>query len=347
KGKTDKTEIVNQDGKMIYHFMKPLYVEESCLVCHYDQGYKVGEVRGGISVELPFAMTLQAIRKNNVIMIALLGVLITIFTATLYIFIWKVMDTLEKQRIQLENLNQMKNKFLGICAHDLRNPLSSIMGYSELILDDNQVTLSEDHTMCIGRIHSSALRMLEMVNTLLDVSVIESGHLELHLSKGAVKPLLEEHIQISRLLADKKNITIHSSLHDTPDISFDKDRISQVFDNIISNAIKYSPQGSSIYVSLDSTNGYVRVSVRDEGPGISREEQGKLFHEFQRLSSKPTGGEKSTGLGLAIVKKIIDYHKGKIEVESQPGKGSTFIIKSLSVNNACFSESDDGSCHMK
>jgi len=101
-------------------------------------------------------------------------------------------------------------------------------------------------------------------------------------------------------------------------------RLVQIFDNIMSNAIKFSPQGSNIYVTLNQNGKMSKVSVRDEGPGMSEEDQSRMFGNFQRLSAQPTGGEKSTGLGLAIVKKIIDAHKGTIEVDSKLGSGSTF-----------------------
>lgn len=107
----------------------------------------------------------------------------------------------------------------------------------------------------------------------------------------------------------------------------DLNRILQIFDNLMSNAIKFSPRDSVIYVILSQENNMVRVSIRDEGPGISKDEQSKLFGEFQRLSPRPTNGEPSTGLGLAIVKKIIDAHKGILDVDSQPGSGSTFSFR--------------------
>lgn len=327
RGGVEKTDLVNRNGNLFYRFMKPLYVEESCLACHSEQGYKVGEVRGGISVDVPFSSTLQAIKSNTITMISLLAALLLIFGTTLYLFIWKVMDKQEKQKIQLEDLNQTKNKFLGMCAHDMRNPLTSIIGFSDLLLNESMGKLAENINKSIKIIQTSSMKMLNMVNSFLDISVIESGKLELQPRKGSIKSLIEEQVHINQFLADRKNITIHSSLDNTVDISFDRHRISQVLDNIIGNAIKYSPQGATIHITLDETDGHVRVRIQDEGFGIPEDEQVKLFQEYRRLNTQPTGGENSTGLGLAIAKKIIDYHKGKIEVESQPGKGSTFILK--------------------
>ncbi len=228
--------------------------------------------------------------------------------------------------LQLFELNQLKNKFLGIAAHDLRNPLASIQGFSELLLGDDMGPLTEDQHEFIKTIHSLSQDMLNLVNDLLDVSVIESGKLELKRQPGSLKVLIKERIRINSILAEKKQIKLHESLTTVPEVSFDYSRITQVVDNLISNAIKYSPSGSNIFVSLNQQGMKAQISVRDEGPGIEPEEQKRLFGEFQRLSTKPTGDEKSTGLGLSIVKKIVEAHNGTAAVESQPGAGSTFTF---------------------
>ncbi|MEE8479772.1 MAG: HAMP domain-containing sensor histidine kinase, partial [Desulfobacterales bacterium] len=196
--------------------------------------------------------------------------------------------------LQLFELNQLKNKFLGIAAHDLRNPLASIQGFSELLLGDDMGPLTEDQHEFIKTIHSLSQDMLNLVNDLLDVSVIESGKLELKRQPGSLKVLIKERIRINSILAEKKQIKLHESLTTVPEVSFDYSRITQVVDNLISNAIKYSPLGSNIFVSLSQQGMKAQISVRDEGPGIEPEEQKRLFGEFQRLSTKPTGDEKST-----------------------------------------------------
>jgi signal transduction histidine kinase len=326
RGRFEKTGSVNRGGNLFYRFMKPLYVEKTCLQCHGVHGYKVGEVRGGISVDVPYNDTLMAIKRNSSIMVFLLAVLLIILAVTFYLFIWKVMARLERQKILLEEMNQTKNRFMGMCAHDMRNPLSLIMGHCELIQDGTMGKLNEDLSSSIEIIEKSSMKMLNMVNSFLDISVIESGKLELKFSAGSLKSVVEEYLETCRFLADRKNIKIHASLNDTADMFFDKYRISQALDNIIGNAIKYSPQGSTILIMLDEVKGNIRLRVQDEGPGITEDDKKKLFQEYRRLKSQPTGGEMSTGLGLAITKKIIDYHHGRIEVESQPGNGSTFVL---------------------
>ncbi len=225
---------------------------------------------------------------------------------------------------KLVELNQLKNKFLGIAAHDLRNPITSIKGFSELLLNEDIGALTEEQKEFITIIYDTCHDMLTLLNDLLDISVIESGKLELRLKAGPLKQLIEERIRINEIIAGKKGIMIHARLSEVPEAIFDSDRIGQAVDNLVSNAIKFSSPGSKIIVILDRKGNAAKVSIQDEGPGISSEDQSRLFGEFQKLGNQPTGGEKSTGLGLAIVKKIIEAHGGSVGIESQIGKGSTF-----------------------
>ena len=226
---------------------------------------------------------------------------------------------------KLAEMNELKNKFLGMAAHDLRNPLTSIRGFCEIYLDEDS-GLDAELTEIFTIIHEASEHMLTLVNDLLDVSVIESGKMKLTFTRGPLREVLEKRIHLITLIAQKKDIVVHTSFHDVPDILFDPERITQVIDNLMSNAIKFSPPGSTIYFTLEKTGDAITFSVRDEGPGISPEDQTKLFGEFQKLTARPTGGESSTGLGLMIVKKIIEAHQGTISVESTPGSGSTFTV---------------------
>ena len=226
---------------------------------------------------------------------------------------------------KLIELSQLKNKFLGMAAHDLRNPLSSIRGFSEILLMELE-TLTDEQKEFLTLINTISDQMLRLVNDLLDVSVIESGKLDLQLKMDSLRKLLEERIRIGETVAAKKAIRISRRLSDVPEIAFDTNRIVQVIDNLIGNAIKFSPPGSEIYVGLGMEGKEVRVSVEDHGPGLSEEDKGKLFGEFQRLSAQPTGGEKSTGLGLSIAKKIVEAHAGRIWVETEKGKGAIFCF---------------------
>ncbi len=233
---------------------------------------------------------------------------------------------LKKSNQELAELNQLKNKFVGIAAHDLRNPLNTISGFSEILLYLDIGPLNKEQHEFLTNIHNTAKETTALVNDLLDVSVIESGKLVLNLQTGAITKLIEDRIAISRLIAEKKGLKIHTQFQETPEVRFDPRRINQVFDNLFTNAVKYSPEGANIYIEITAEENRVKVSVRDEGAGISEAEQTRLFGAFQKLSTQPTGGERSTGLGLAIVKKIVTAHGGTVAVDSRPGSGSTFSV---------------------
>jgi signal transduction histidine kinase len=231
---------------------------------------------------------------------------------------------LESSNEQLEELNQLKNKFLGMASHDMRNSLSAIKGYSQILKEDIDQLPGATKDRFLNFIFESSDNMFKMVNALLDVSVIESGTLKLDLQPGSLKDLANQHITINRFYADQKNISLQSDLPDVPDCHMDSNKIGQVMDNLISNAIKFSESGKNIFIALKEQEGKLVFSVKDEGPGISEADQAKLFQHFQRLSARPTAGESSSGLGLAISKKMIEAHQGCLSVTSQLGSGATF-----------------------
>lgn len=225
---------------------------------------------------------------------------------------------------KLSALNQEKDRFLGIAAHDLRNPLSSMRGLSQLMLEmPLEPAQQREFLETIQRTSNEALAL---VNDLLDVSVIESGRLELRRGEHDVAELVRQRLRHQEPHARRKDIGLQFETEGALPASIDPARFSQVIDNLTSNAIKYSPPGSVVRVTLRPAGGRFELAVKDEGPGISEEDRTKLFRSFQTLSARPTGGEKATGLGLAIVKKIVDAHDGTIDVESEPGAGSRFTV---------------------
>ena len=259
----------------------------------------------------------------DIIILIPLG-LITVFLSHTLEKRKQAQEKIFKQNIKLIELNELKNKFLGIAAHDLRNPITSIRGFSEILIDGELGEIPEDQKEFICIINTVSDEMLILLNDLLDLSVIESGKLEIERVNGSLKDLIAERVRINKVIADNKDIAIHAEYMEIPDIMFDPKRIAQVFDNLVSNAIKFSPSGANIYISMSISVYEVSVHVKDEGPGISDEDQSRLFGEFQKLSAQPTGGEKSSGLGLSIVKKIVKAHGGKISVASNLEKGATF-----------------------
>jgi signal transduction histidine kinase len=232
---------------------------------------------------------------------------------------------LARKNAELERLNALKNQFLGMAAHDLHNPLQGILFYSEFLLAD-AAKLSAEQTAFITTIHNQSQYMASLVNDLLDVATIESGKLQLDLQPVDLVKLVQANLNRNRLIAARKNITIDLETDSIPMALFDPAKMEQVVDNLITNAIKYSPTGSHAYIRLQMSGEEILLSVQDEGLGIPPAEMDKLFKPFQRTSVKSTGGEKSTGLGLAIVKRIVTGHGGRIWVESQAGVGSVFYV---------------------
>ncbi len=226
----------------------------------------------------------------------------------------------------LEELNELKNRFLGIASHDLRNPLYLIKSYSEILKDELKGNISNTRQNFLEKIYASSKFMETLLDNLLDISKIESGKYDLNKKEENLNELTKNQIKTHELIAKKKNIEISLDLGEIPMVDCDKNAVIQIMGNFIGNAIKFSPANTNITVRTGREENAVRFSVTDEGPGICKEEQALLFGEFQTLSNKPTGGEKSTGLGLAIVKKLVNLHGGNVGVKSELGKGSTFLF---------------------
>ena len=245
---------------------------------------------------------------------------------------------LRHARERLREMNEEKNEFMGVAAHDLRNPLSTIKGFSDIIVEDAQALRrqqAQDPELCLKemedfgeRIGVTTARMLEMVQNLLDANRIERGELKLNLGRTDLCPVLNAVIDTQQPRAAAKQQTIHlqnEALSAT--VFVDPDVLVQVLENLVSNAVKYSPPGKNIFVRLKQLPEGVRCEVQDQGPGLSAQDKHKLFGKFARLSAKPTGGESATGLGLSIVKKMIEAMNGRVWCESEPGNGATFVVE--------------------
>ena len=230
---------------------------------------------------------------------------------------------------QLSRANAAKNKFLGMAAHDLRNPLASIRGLAEFLRDGAVGPLTPDQLDLIQTIHGASQSMLELVNELLDVATIEAGELKLHLEDQSLAELIAKSVALTNMEAAKKGTHVTFDPRGVSAVLLlDAAKMRQVIDNLLSNAVKYSPPGSAITVTLtvDDARGVCTFAVQDQGPGIPAGEHDRLFKDFSRLSAQPTGGEKSTGLGLAICRKIVDAHHGAITAENLPAGGCEFRV---------------------
>lgn len=243
---------------------------------------------------------------------------------------------------ELRVLNDKKNEFLGIAAHDLRNPLSTIRSYLDFINAD--IKSGNFDTQAISNDLENMTRycdhMTMLIAELLDISAIESGKVTLDMEVVHIDHVVREREPFHQRAALKKNIRMH---FDAPPslapVRADRSRIEEVVDNLISNAIKYTHHGGTVQVVCESTDGKTITHVKDTGQGLSEEDLKYVFHSFRKLSARPTAGEPSTGLGLAIVKKIVEMHGGRVWVESEKGKGSTFSFALPVVDTASSTKS--------
>jgi signal transduction histidine kinase/DNA-binding NarL/FixJ family response regulator len=237
---------------------------------------------------------------------------------------------LEKARLyeQLIELNNTKNRFMGIAAHDLRNPLSAIIGFGNILMDEPAIKNDPELQEYVQYISAAGTSALNLINDLLDYAAIESGQLTITKELVNLRMFIAEVMKTHQMFGRSKNITISAEQdHTLPDgVEFDRARIRQVLDNFLSNALKYSHPDTHVTVRLLRQGALLRCEVTDQGQGIPQHELKDLFKEYSRTSVLPTGGEKSTGLGLAIAKKIIKEHGGEVGATSVEGKGSTFFF---------------------
>ncbi len=239
-------------------------------------------------------------------------------------FINAIIKELEEQNKLLLLLDEQKNEFLGIAAHDLRNPLGIIQGFADLLDEE----IGDEFKVYTGTITRVSSEMLNLLNDFLDISKIESGKLDLKREEINYIPFIEQNVKMNGMIAQNKKINIVTEC-EMPDqmLSIDRGKIDQVLNNLISNAIKYSYPDTTIVVKVFKEDDQIVTQVIDHGQGIPENEIDGIFSPFKKTSIRPTGGENSHGLGLAIVKKIIEGHGGEVGVTSELGKGSIFYFK--------------------
>lgn len=234
---------------------------------------------------------------------------------------------LERRNQKLTDLNEEKNHLIKVLAHDLRTPIGHIDGLAHLIrMEQDNLTVSQ--VDLLDKIKDAASRLNRMITKILDVDAIESSRVNLKPEQVDVASQVKKIVSGFEKEAARKSISLTYGISDDPLIvQTDALYLTQIVENLISNAIKFSPSGKTVNVSLHSENGYVQLCVRDHGPGFSEGDKQKLFKKFQRLSAQPTGNEQSTGLGLSIVKRYTDLMRGEVWCESEPGKGAAFYVK--------------------
>ena len=239
-------------------------------------------------------------------------------------------QTLERANLELKERDEQQSEVLGVAAHDLKNPLSGMIESLKVLVEDaRQLSPTSFRDLALEflpLLHSDAERMLHIIRKLLDAQVIGDGKVTLKKERVDVARLVEAAVRWNVPRATKKDIPLHADLAEGCHAWLDETQMQRVLDNLISNAVKFSPPGRAVRVSLTCQEESLRIAVADDGPGLTEEDKRKLFGKLERLSAKPTGGESSTGLGLYIVKTLVELHEGRVEVESEYGSGTTFTV---------------------
>lgn len=232
---------------------------------------------------------------------------------------------LHQTNAELRELNALKNRFLGMAAHDLRQPVGVIINYSTFVLDEAGSGLSGEQRDFLRTCLRAATGMRQVIDNFLDVSVIESGQLRLDPALVNQREIITGVEPVARLLADRKKISLVVELaENSRRLEVDAGKIQQVLLNLLANAVQHSASGQRVWISTRWTEHAVEWAVRDEGSGLTAEEQSRLFAAFERAATRKTAGERSTGLGLAIARLIVEAHGGRIWIESVVGHGATF-----------------------
>jgi signal transduction histidine kinase len=228
------------------------------------------------------------------------------------------------QNEQLRELDRVKDEFLSSVSHELRTPLTSISGYLELLLEDVEEPVSRGHLQVVSR---NAERLLALVNDLLFAARLGSGRLELDLEPVDLRALVRDSVEAARPRAETAQVRLVVTDASVPPVSGERVRLEQLVDNLVSNAIKFTPSGGEVAIGLGPVNGTVRLEVSDTGIGISETERAHLFERFFRSQAALDQQIQGTGLGLYISKAIVDAHGGRIAVRSEQGAGTTFIVE--------------------
>lgn len=328
-GVPEKMERVKNNSVPEYRYMAPLTTERSCLQCHAKQGYKEGEVRGGISISFPATLYLNGIRKH------------TFFLALVHFFLlfggifglWayyrmsnKYLADTEKRNMQLEQINATKNKLFSIIAHDLRNPFNSILGFAEMLMNDYEKFSDSQRKEIIALIDKSSKNTFELLENLLLWSKIQIDKIEITKEKVQLKRLTSEALSAYKHVAQRKSISLEVNVPEEIYVHADEFTTKITIANLFSNAIKFTPANGSIRIDAARQQNFVEVSISDTGIGIPVEKIPGLFSAAGIGSTRGTGNEKGSGLGLTLCKEFVEKNGGQIWVESETGKGSSFCF---------------------
>lgn len=233
-------------------------------------------------------------------------------------------DAVNAMSIKLKQINDLKTEMMHHISHELRTPLQTMLSAQYLLLDQKRGTLTPDQVRLVMSIKEGIRKLTHFSNQFLDIQKIEHGSMEYHFKRSNIVQIVTPLVEDTQLIASQKEVTVnYSSERDLPEVMVDTEKISQVVSNLLSNAIKYTETGGTITVRASNTKKGIKVSVSDTGAGIPKDDLPRIFTKFYQARN----AKKGTGIGLALVKALVEGHKGRVYVESDLGKGTTFTIE--------------------
>jgi signal transduction histidine kinase len=239
----------------------------------------------------------------------------------------RLFHEIEDKSRQLEAASRHKSEFLANMSHELRTPLNAVIGFSEVLLQRMFGALNDKQDEYLKDIYASGQHLLSLINDILDLSKIEAGRMELAPAPFHLPTALENAVTLVKERAARHAITLDIGVDPRlGELMGDERKVKQVLLNLLSNAVKFTPEGGRITMKASRMDGAVEVSVTDTGIGVAPEDQAAIFEEFRQVGSDETRKQEGTGLGLTLAKKFIELHGGRIWVESELGRGSTFTF---------------------